>query len=158
MRSISLQVNSLGETSKLASQIAQNVKGGEVICLMGELGVGKTYFIKFFCGALGVKGEEVISPTFVYWRKHEGTKFKVNHFDFYRVVNDEEVEDIGLEDAFGQKDAVTVIEWADKIRSYLPEARLEIQIGFLGETERQIDLRTLGDKCDYLLEGIESNV
>jgi tRNA threonylcarbamoyladenosine biosynthesis protein TsaE len=158
MKNISLQVNSLGETSHLASQIAKNIKGGEVICLVGELGVGKTYFIKFFCEALGVKGEDVISPTFVYWKKHKGTNFKINHFDFYRIADEKEVEDIGFADVLDQKDAVAVIEWADKIRSYLPKARLEIEITFLGQTEREIDLKTLGDKCDHLLEGIESNV
>lgn len=155
MKQLSLKAKSLGETSKLASQLANNLKGGETICLIGELGVGKTYFIKFFGEALGVKGEEVISPTFVYWRKHEGKKFKVNHFDFFRINNESEVEDIGIEEAFNEKGAVSVIEWADRIYSYLPKDRLEIRIQFLGETERQIELKVIGDKYDYLLEGIE---
>lgn len=155
MKELNLEINSLGETSKLASQIAGNIRGGEIICLIGELGVGKTYFIKFFAEALGVPGEEVISPTFVYWRKYDGTKFKLNHFDFYRINDEKEVEDMDIEEAFGQEDAVTVIEWAEKIESYLPADRLEIHITYLGQTQRQLDLKTIGKKCDHLLENID---
>jgi tRNA threonylcarbamoyladenosine biosynthesis protein TsaE len=155
VKTITKKVNSLGQTSKLASKIASNLKGGEVICLVGELGVGKTYFVKFFAEALGIKGEEVISPTFVYWRKHKGEKFLLNHFDFYRISDEKDAESVGIEDAFSQEGAVTIIEWADRIPSYLPEDRLEISMKFLGETERLLEIKVYGNKCDYLLEGVE---
>ncbi|MBN2015280.1 tRNA (adenosine(37)-N6)-threonylcarbamoyltransferase complex ATPase subunit type 1 TsaE [Candidatus Dojkabacteria bacterium] len=154
MKKISLKINSLGKTSRLASQIAANLKGGEVICLVGELGVGKTHFVKFFAEALGVGIEEVISPTFVYWKKHVGNKFKLNHFDFYRITDENEVESTGLTDAFGEKDAVTIIEWADRVTPHLPHDRLEIRMMYLGRIERQIDIEVIGDKYDYLLDNI----
>ena len=155
MKEVRLKVNSLGETNKLAAKLAQNVKGGEVIGLIGDLGAGKTYFIKFFAEALGVKTEEVISPTFVFWRRYKGSKVKVNHFDFYRIENEAEAEGTGLEEAMEQKDAVTIIEWADRVRSYLPEDHLEIVIKFLGQTERAVDMKVYGDEYDYLLDNIE---
>jgi tRNA threonylcarbamoyladenosine biosynthesis protein TsaE len=154
MKTLSLKVNSLGQTSSLAAQIATNIKGGEVICLIGELGVGKTYFVKFFAEALGISGDDVISPTFIYWRKHEGTNFKVNHFDFYRIKKEDEAKDIGMEDAFGDEQAVTIIEWADRVTNLLPKDRLEIRMRYLGATERAIELKALGSKHEHLLENI----
>jgi len=156
MKEIKLIVKSIGETSKLASQIAKNLKGSEVICLIGELGVGKTYFVKFFAEALGIPGEEVISPTFVYWRKHEGEKFKLNHFDFYRIENHRDIREIGLEEAFEEKKAVTIIDWADRVTEMLPEDRLEIHIKYLGESERQIILQVYGEKYNYLIEDVKA--
>ena len=155
MKELDLKIKSIGETSKLARKLARNIKGGEVICLIGDLGAGKTYFIKFFAEALGVKSEDVISPTFVYWRRHKGVKFKINHFDFYRISEESEAKDVGLEEAFGQENAVTVIEWADNVRSFLPDDRLEIYIKFLGETERHLNFKVVGEKYEYLLEGLE---
>jgi tRNA threonylcarbamoyladenosine biosynthesis protein TsaE len=155
MKEIKLTVKSIGGTSKLASQIAKNLKGGEVICLIGELGVGKTYFVKSFAEALGILGEEVISPTFVYWRKHKGDKFMLNHFDFYRIENNRDIHEIGLEEAFEEKNAVTIIEWADRAAEILPGDRLEIHIKYLGESERQIILQVYGEKYDYLIKGVK---
>lgn len=157
MKQVSIRVNSLGQTNKLATDIANNLKGGEVLCLIGELGVGKTYFVKFFSEALGISGEEVISPTFVYWRKHQGSDFKLNHFDFYRIDDEDEVKDIGIEEAFDEEESITIIEWADKIKNYLPEERLEIHFVYLGRTERQVNLRIYGKKLEYLLKGIEES-
>jgi len=155
MRELKFKVDSLGETKELACQIASNLKGGEVICLLGELGVGKTYFVKFFAEALGVKVEKVISPTFVYWRKHKGVIFELNHFDFYRLDKEEDVGDIGLHEAIENKEEVTIIEWADRVMSYLPGERLEIHIELLGERERQFIIKSVSKKCNYLLKGVK---
>lgn len=155
MSEISVNADSLGKTRKMAEKLAKNVKGGEVIGLIGELGAGKTYFIKFFAEALGVSADEVISPTFVYWRKHEGEKFKINHFDMYRIKDETEVDDIAISDAMSDTEAVTIIEWADRIKSILPENRLEIKINYLGETERELIFKVFGEKMDYLVEGMK---
>lgn len=155
MSELKFKVNSLGQTKRLAHQIASNLKGGEVLCLMGELGVGKTYFVKFFAEALGIKGEEVISPTFVYWRKHEGTNFRLNHFDFYRLDNADEMDDIGLDEALGEKKSVSIIEWADRVQERLPGDRVDICIEFLGESERQFKISSTSKKCNYLLKGVK---
>jgi tRNA threonylcarbamoyladenosine biosynthesis protein TsaE len=155
MNKLSVKVNSLGQTGKLAEQIVNNLKGGEVICLIGDLGVGKTYFVKFFAEAMGISSDDIISPTFVYWRKHKGDKFKLNHFDFYRINKEEEAKGIGIEDAFSEKEAVTIIEWADRIESTLPKDRLEIHIKYLGQTEREVELSITGKTHEHLLKGVE---
>lgn len=157
MKEISLKISSLGETSELAGKIASKVKGGEVICLIGELGVGKTYFVKFFAEALGIDMKQVISPTFVYWRRHEGKEYRLNHFDFYRISDDKEVDDVGLEEAFNEEQSVTIIEWADKIKNRLPEDRLEIHIVYLGETERSIKFVAYGKESESLIGDIKEN-
>ena len=155
MSELKFKVNSLGQTEELANQIASNLKGGEVICLIGELGVGKTYFVKFFAEALGVKGDEVISPTFVYWRKHKGTDFNLNHFDFYRLESEDEVQEVGLDEALEDTKGITIIEWADRVGSYLPKDRFEIHIEFLGESERQFNIRSMSKKYNYLLRDVK---
>ncbi|MBU0975503.1 MAG: tRNA (adenosine(37)-N6)-threonylcarbamoyltransferase complex ATPase subunit type 1 TsaE [Patescibacteria group bacterium] len=155
MKEISLTIDSLGKTSELAEKIAAKVKGGEVICLIGDLGVGKTYFVKFFAQALGIESEDVISPTFVYWRKHKGKDFKLNHFDFYRIESDEEVEDIGIEEALEEGNAVIVIEWADRIEKLLPKDRLEIHITYLGETERGLRLKAFGKRSEKIIKDLD---
>ncbi len=155
MNELKFKVDSLGQTKELAKQIASNLKGGEVICLMGELGVGKTYFVKFFAEALGVKGEEVISPTFVYWRKHQGSDFRLDHFDFYRLESENEADDIGLDEALEDKDSIAIIEWADRVKERLPQDRIDIYIEYLGESERQFKICSKSKKCNYLLKGVK---
>ena len=141
-------VNNIEGTKELANKIAGQFRGGEVICLIGNLGAGKTYFTKFLAETLGINGEEVLSPTFVYWRRHEGRRLILNHFDFYRVENikDFDMETIGLDDALNDDNAVTVIEWADRIQPYLPEERLEINIRRLENEKREFNIRPVGKK------------
>jgi len=155
MSELKFKVDSLGKTRELAIQIASNLKGGEVLCLIGELGVGKTYFVKFFAEALGIKGNEVISPTFVYWKEHEGKEFHLNHFDFYRLENENEIKEIGLDEALEDGKSVTIIEWADRIESHLPKDRIDIFIEFLGESERQFRIVSTSKKCNYLLKDVK---
>lgn len=145
MKKVRLLVDSIKETKQLAQRLAKRLKGSEVICLIGDLGSGKTYFTKFLVEALGVKGEEIVSPTFVYWRKYKGAKFNINHFDFYRISSEDEIEDIGFEEALYEDNTVTIIEWADRIRSHLPDKRLEIYIKELGEEKREFVLGAFGE-------------
>lgn len=155
MKKISIKIDSIGDTTELAENIAGNVKGGEVICLIGELGAGKTYFVKFFAEALGISQEDILSPTFVYWREHQGKSYKINHFDFYRIDDPSNAESTGLEDALADEKSITIIEWADRVKDLLPEDRFEIKIIYLGASEREIELTSLGKKHDHLLEEVK---
>ena len=153
-----VKANSLEETKKLATNLAKQLKGGEIICLIGDLGVGKTYFTKFLAEALGIKQDDVVSPTFVYWRQHKGRNLNIHHFDFYRfdISTDpaqiaQELGDIGIEEAFGDESAVTIIEWADRIQGFLPEERLEIHIENEGDFEREFTFKMLGAKYKKLV-------
>jgi tRNA threonylcarbamoyladenosine biosynthesis protein TsaE len=105
------------ETKKLAEKIANQLKGGEVIALSGELGAGKTTFTQYLAKALGVKGN-VNSPTFVLMKIYKTNKHPLTHFvhmDAYRISSAKELEEFGLDEYIGQPHAIVVIEWAEKV-------------------------------------------
>lgn len=100
---------SLKDTEALAKRIADTLTGGEVIILSGDLGAGKTTFTKGLAKALGVESE-VTSPTFTIMNVYEEGRLKLNHLDMYRIENEDDLFELGVEDAIGG-DTVTVIEW-----------------------------------------------
>ncbi len=133
-------------TAKLAEEVAASLKGGEVLALVGDLGTGKTSFIRALAKALGVN-ERVTSPTFVYMHVHrlEKSKDKIQkpkvevlvHADAYRV-DATALRDIGIEDYFNNPRIVVVIEWADKVKSLLPKDAIFIRFKHLGGDKRRI--------------------
>ncbi len=156
MNKTTLKVRSTEETKEIAVRLGSLLDGGEVICLVGNLGSGKTYFTKFLAEALGVDQKDIISPTFVYWRVHEGAKFRVHHFDFYRIDDEREVEDIGFMDALDDEKGIVVIEWADKIRSYLPRVRMEIHIAVSDNEERILTISAYRQRYDHILQSLNA--
>lgn len=113
------------ETLNIGSMIGQEVIKGDIFCLSGDLGVGKTIFTKGF--ALGLKiDEEITSPTFNIVNKYLGLK-TFYHFDVYRINSIEEMEDIGYEEYFFG-DGVCLIEWAENINEIIPESAIKINI------------------------------
>lgn len=103
------KIANIDETYALASEIANELEGGEVILLEGDLGAGKTTFTKGLAKALGVN-EEVTSPTFTILNVYEDGRLKLNHLDMYRVESADELAELGIEDCFDDE-SVTVIEW-----------------------------------------------
>ncbi len=109
------------QTQELAHEIASQVKGGEIIALVGDLGAGKTTFTQYFAKALGVN-THIQSPTFVIMRQYTTQRHPAHlllHLDAYRLSSPDELHDIGLDAHIGQPHAVVVIEWADKLKEYL---------------------------------------
>ncbi len=100
---------SMEDTARLAEHIASTLKGGEVILLNGDLGAGKTTFTKGLAVALGIK-DEVTSPTFTIMNVYDGEKHKLNHLDMYRIEHEDDLYELGVEDAMSD-DTITVIEW-----------------------------------------------
>ena len=100
---------SLKDTEALAKRVADTLTGGEVIILSGDLGAGKTTFTKGLAKALGVESE-VTSPTFTIMNVYEEGRLKLNHLDMYRIEHEDDLYELGVEDAIGG-DTVTVIEW-----------------------------------------------
>jgi tRNA threonylcarbamoyladenosine biosynthesis protein TsaE len=133
-------VNSEDETIKLAMEFFLILKEGDVIALNGNLGAGKTFFIKHLLRNFGIEG--VISPTFAIVNQFTGS-LKINHFDFYRINKVNELYDIGFEDYLNMTETVTFIEWANLIPDILPSKRLEINIDILGDTVRKFDFKKL---------------
>ncbi|HHV63682.1 MAG TPA: tRNA (adenosine(37)-N6)-threonylcarbamoyltransferase complex ATPase subunit type 1 TsaE [Peptococcaceae bacterium] len=132
------KTNSPQETFELGEKLAQNLKGGEVICLYGELGAGKTVFAKGLGKGLGLK-EEITSPTFTLIQEYEleGQELKFVHMDLYRLQRPEEAEVIGVTDYFKEEN-ICLIEWPEIIQDLLPEERIEISIEGSGELPREI--------------------
>ena len=140
------------ETIELAQNIESEKFPNMVICLMGDLGTGKTVFTKGFAQALEVQ-EEVTSPTFTIIKEYTSGEMPLYHMDVYRL--DGHVDDLGLEEYFTKK-GITIIEWADMIEDYLPEKRLEIRIKSSAEDEdkRIITITPYGRKYEELCEAI----
>ena len=132
-----IRVVGLDETKKLASNFASEIKGGEVVLLSGDLGAGKTTFTKFVFESLGVK-EVVNSPTFAILKSYDG-KFKLHHFDTYRITIEEAIES-GFDEIFQEKDSVIFIEWSENIAQLLPEKTIKVNIKYLSENEREFEI------------------
>jgi tRNA threonylcarbamoyladenosine biosynthesis protein TsaE len=125
----STTVKSEKETAKLASEFADGISPGDVIVLNGQLGAGKTFFIKQTLLKLGV--DAVSSPSFAIINEYKG-KIKYYHADFFRLKNIEELYDIGWQDYLNEDEAIVFIEWGNLLPAALPRKRLEIDI-FLNE-------------------------
>ena len=141
-----------GETIELAQNIESEKFPNMVICLMGDLGTGKTVFTKGFAQALEVQ-EEVTSPTFNIIKEYTSGEMPLYHMDVYRL--DGNVDDLGIDEYYTKK-GVTIIEWADMIPDYLPEKRLDIKIKSSSEDEdkRIITITPYGKKYEDLCEAI----
>ena len=107
------------DTYQLGVTIGKQAKAGDVYCLNGDLGVGKTVFPQGFAKGLGIE-EPVNSPTFTILQEYEGSRLPLYHFDVYRIADVEEMEEIGYEDYF-YGDGVCLIEWAELIKEILPK-------------------------------------
>jgi len=123
----------LQATRQLAELLAQYVRIGDILCLKGELGSGKTAFAKAFINNFFDKREEVLSPSFGLVQIFSAPQFVISHYDLYRVKNPEELEEIGLEEAFTH--GVTLIEWPEIIGSRLPEDHVELTFDYMGSDE-----------------------
>ncbi|RLC37710.1 tRNA (adenosine(37)-N6)-threonylcarbamoyltransferase complex ATPase subunit type 1 TsaE [candidate division Kazan bacterium] len=123
----------LSGTHKLGELIGKNLKGNETFALMGGLGSGKTSFTQGLAKGLGIK-DNITSPTFVLERIYEVPKRKFNfhHFDLYRTGSN--IRGIGLLDVLG--DVVTAIEWPEKIKKYLPDDTIWVEIKYQSEKSR----------------------
>ena len=140
------------DTIELAQNIESEKFPNMVICLMGDLGSGKTVFTKGFASSLEVE-EAVTSPTFNIIKEYKSGQMDLYHMDVYRL--DGKVDDLGIEDYYN-KGGVTIIEWADMIEDYLPEERLEIRFKLSDEDEdtRIITITPYGRVYEDICEAV----
>ena len=118
--------NSPLETANIANAFAKTLKGGDVLCLNGDLGVGKTAFVQGLVKALGFE-EPISSPTFTIVNCYEGGRLPIYHFDVYRIDDCDEMYEVGFEE-YVYSSGITIIEWSDKIKEILPQKRYDITI------------------------------
>jgi len=126
-------VLSENETKELAFFFAENISPGKTIILNGNLGSGKTFFVKQACLLWGIKN--VSSPSFSIVNSYNNKK-QIYHLDFYRLKNKEELFDIGFNDYLNDTEAIIFIEWGNLIPEILPHKRIEISIETLEDTKR----------------------
>jgi tRNA threonylcarbamoyladenosine biosynthesis protein TsaE len=125
-------VNCISELKSVALQLIQYKKNKNIICFYGEMGVGKTTFIKEICKNLLVD-DNVSSPTFSIVNQYKTKENKIiYHFDFYRLENEEEAYDMGYEEYFFQND-LCLIEWPEKIEGLIPEDIIKVILTKKGE-------------------------
>jgi tRNA threonylcarbamoyladenosine biosynthesis protein TsaE len=137
-----------GATSALGLALAGAARAGDVICLWGDLGAGKTHLAKAFGAGLGV-ADTITSPSFILMAEYEG-RLPLFHIDLYRLADATDAIAGGLLDD-RQADGVTLIEWAERLRDALPAARLEVAIDGSGDEPRTITVRaTSADLARYL--------
>ena len=131
-----IQINNIDDTKRLASIIASKVIKGDVICLNGDLGAGKTTFTKFFAEAIGIK-EIVNSPTFNIIKCYFNKNINLYHIDAYRLEDNS--FDIGL-DEYIYGDGVCIVEWGIFIKDIIPENNLTLDIKRIDEDRREIEI------------------
>lgn len=117
---------STDDTYAVGEKLGNSAKVGEIYCLCGEVGVGKTVFTKGFAAGLGIK-EPISSPTFTIIQEYEEGRLPFYHFDVYRISDLEEMDEIGYDDYF-YGNGVCLIEWAQMIKELLPKQIINITI------------------------------
>jgi tRNA threonylcarbamoyladenosine biosynthesis protein TsaE len=131
--------NSQSETEAIGRQLAKDIDTGSVLALKGDLGSGKTSFVKGLVAGLGSR-VDVTSPTFTIIHEYRGGRLPVYHLDFFRVQDRQSIERLAIDDyLFG--DGVTVIEWADRFPQFIPEPAHWILFETKSETQRAITVQ-----------------
>jgi tRNA threonylcarbamoyladenosine biosynthesis protein TsaE len=139
------------DTEMLGERVGRRLQAGDIVCLYGELGSGKTVLAKGMARGLGVTPERAVrSPSFVLMHRYQG-RVPVYHADLYRLDGPADIDDIGLRECLGG-DGVAVIEWADKLEASLPAERLEITIAHRTEETRLITITPRGGRYQWLCE------
>ena len=154
--SLELFSNSAEQSRRIGIQLGSQLRQGDVICLHGELGAGKTTFSQGLVAGWG-SSDQVTSPTYVLiniYSRADGSK--LNHMDAYRLENLSEAEDLDLPSYLEQ--GPTIIEWADRIEALLPKERLWVNLYYVAEERRRIEISPQGDRYLGLLAKFQESV
>lgn len=145
------------ETQDLGYEFAKTLKGGDVVCLYGDLGFGKTTFTQGLASGLGIQ-KRITSPTFTIIRQYNYSSSEQSesrssndvssrqartikslyHIDLYRIESEKDVEGLGLKEILEDKDSVVVIEWPEKLGVLLPKQRIDVRFEYIDDTKRTI--------------------
>jgi tRNA threonylcarbamoyladenosine biosynthesis protein TsaE len=145
-------VDKVEQTMELGRQLGRLANSGDILCLIGDLGTGKTHITKGIAQGLEVE-DYITSPTFTIVNEYSG-RYNLYHFDVYRVNDPDEIEAIGF-DEYIFSDAVSIIEWANYIEELIPKEHIQINITKLperGENFRKIIIESFGSRYDYIKE------
>ena len=146
-----MQLKSLEDTQKFSKKISKIIKTGDIIFLYGEIGVGKTTFVRFLINELelkiGFKKSDVLSPTFNIAYDYDVGKIKINHYDLYRIKNYEDILELGMFET--NTNCIKIVEWPELIKSK-PKDRIDILISYSKTNSfRDIKINGFGKWKDY---------
>lgn len=138
-----IEIREENELKEVAHVIISLLEEHRVVCFHGEMGAGKTTLIKVICEQLGVE-DSMSSPTFSIVNEYrDRDDYPIYHFDFYRVENFQEAQDIGAEEYFYSGD-LCLIEWPEMIKELIPEKHLKINVKLVGDNGREIMITSNG--------------
>ena len=141
------------ETIGFGEHLAKSLKEGDIVCFFGDLGSGKTTFIKGIAKGLKIGPTKVNSPTFVLMNIYHG-RLPLFHFDFYRLDGIEGISSIGY-DEFLYGDGISVVEWADRLGSLMPDEYLRVDLNHKKVDERVIQLSAIGRRYQNIVEKVK---
>ncbi len=141
------------QTAHVGEMLGQLLGPGDVVCLYGDLGAGKTSLSFSIAMGLEVEEEYIPSPTFTLINEYRG-RVPFYHIDLYRLKEPSELDEIGF-DEYIDSDGVTVIEWADRAEEYLPQERLNIYLSFVSENSRELGFFAEGGRYEMLLSELK---
>lgn len=145
----------IADTEILAKQFANEVKDcGAFICLLGDVGAGKTAFTKLVCKYLEVT-EKVTSPSFVILNEYKTGVIPIYHFDLYRLENEGISTIINELEEYSEGKLLTFVEWAEFSQNAIPFDRIDIQINYINDTEREFIFNAYGNKSENILKRLE---
>ena len=142
--------HSADQTMRLGKRLGELCEGGEVICLSGGLGAGKTCLVRGMGVSLGVE-ERITSPTFTLVNEYRGGRLTLYHVDLYRIVDARVALAFGLDD-YLYGDGVCAIEWAERVQEIWPEEHLLVSLRHIDETKRGVTLRGYGTRYERLVQ------
>lgn len=145
------------DTLKIGRRIAGNLEKGDILCLFGNLGAGKTVLTKGIASGVGISVDKVISPTFVLIREYSQARIPLYHFDLYRMACPADIINLGYEE-YLYNDGVTVIEWADKLGELLPKEYLKIELSVKADKQRFIEFIAFGRRYKQLLKDFYEDI
>jgi len=131
--------HSVHETESLGAELARTLRGGECVALYGDLGAGKTQFVRGIVQGLNGNAHAVSSPTFVLLNVYDSGRLKVFHLDAYRITGAQDFEAIGFSELLEQG-GVVVVEWASRVSDLLPAKRIDVRIERTGARTRTITI------------------
>lgn len=133
----------IAQTESIAAKLASSLEDRRCVALYGELGAGKTQFVRGLVAGLGGDPKSVSSPTFVLLNVYRAGPTTVHHLDAYRVAGSRDFEQIGFLELLDQG-SVVVVEWAEKVADVLPNRRIDVRIEIISASQRQITIERVG--------------
>ncbi len=152
----SVITSSQEQTWRIGEMLGARLGAGDMVCLYGDLGAGKTSFSYGVALGLGVQEQYISSPTFTFVNEYKG-RVPLYHIDLYRLKDPEELESIGFEE-YIDSDGVAVVEWAERAENDLPTECLSVYLSYVDEHSREIGFFAEGERYENLLKDLQTTI